>query len=166
MVASSGKNLLDLPTELLLMIVDATEKSSLANLHLTCREIRDLTNDAFGSAFFINRHIVFSIFSVDRLLDITEHPVFGRYVKEIAFASDFFQRPFGDNSERVFYHHIITQAIFSTISEVFQNVQNNHGSVDLVFYDHQNRLTYTPIRQHLAEVFYDVTRMVEQSGSA
>ncbi|KAH0009746.1 hypothetical protein KCU78_g10591, partial [Aureobasidium melanogenum] len=98
-----GKNLLDLSTELLLMIFDATDKLSLVYLRLTCGKLHDMTNEAFGAAFFVTRHIIFSKVSVDTLLEITEHPIFGRHVKEIVFASDFLQGSLSDIHERALY---------------------------------------------------------------
>ncbi|KAG9586606.1 beta-lactamase/transpeptidase-like protein, partial [Aureobasidium melanogenum] len=98
-----GKNLLDLSTELLLMIFDATDKLSLVYLRLTCGKLHDVTNEAFGAAFFVTRHIIFSKVSVDTLLEITEHPIFGRHVKEIVFASDFLQGSLSDIHERALY---------------------------------------------------------------
>lgn len=78
MVATPQTKLLDLPPELLLMIVDATEKSSLANMRLACRKLQDATNEAFGFAFFTTRYVIASESSIGTLLRVVRHPVFGR----------------------------------------------------------------------------------------
>lgn len=161
MVATALENLLDLPPELLLMIVDATEKPSLANMRLTCRKLQDLTNEAFGVVFFRTRHVIASESSVETLLEIARHAVFGRYVKEITLSSDLFQGPLGDIDPRVDLIHTFS----STMPRVFKNIQNNYGSVDLTSYE-SSRFINGAVGDDLAEVFYMVTRMVKQSQCA
>lgn len=157
MVATPQTKLLDLPPELLMMIVDATEKSSLANMRLTCRKLQDVTNEAFGTAFFTTRYVIASESSIDTLLEIVRHLVFGRYVNEIEIASDFLYGLHGRFNPE--YLH----AFSSTVPRAFKNIQRNHGSVDLVFYEHPNSVCELSAGGNLEEVFYIVTRVVEQS---
>ncbi|KAH0369942.1 hypothetical protein KCU65_g2948, partial [Aureobasidium melanogenum] len=155
--ATPQTNLLGLPPELLLMIVDVTEKASLANMRLTCRKLEDVTNEAFRVAFLTTRYVRPSESSINALLKIVRDPVFGRYVREIEITSDFLYSLHGGKySDRL-------HAFPCIMPRVFRNIQNRHGSVDLVFYEHPNGVFEMSAAGDLAEVIYVVTKMVKQS---
>lgn len=154
---------MDLPIELLVMIANASESSSLPNLRLACRELHDVTIDAFGTAFLSTLHLVISTFKPNTLLEITEHPVFGRYVKGIALVFGFPQGPHSDIYQIIDCLSGFSRVRSSIMSKAFQNIQKNHGSVELKFYDRPDGVTHTWIYNYLADVFLVVTRMVERS---
>ncbi|TIA82986.1 hypothetical protein D6C76_02248 [Aureobasidium pullulans] len=84
--------LLNLPTELLCLIVELVEKDlssitnpykDIQNLRLTCRQLRDAAYRPFAIRFFRKRSHVISAFSINTLHDIISDPHFGPHVKEL-----------------------------------------------------------------------------------
>lgn len=72
-----------LPNEIIWQIVDAADDKDLCNLRATCKALCALTQKRFGLAFFATRYFVVSDDSINTLLEITQHPVFGPYVRTV-----------------------------------------------------------------------------------
>ncbi|THX13419.1 hypothetical protein D6D13_03722 [Aureobasidium pullulans] len=84
--------LLNLPTELLCLIVELVEKDlysitnpyrDIQDLRLTCRQLRDAAYKSFAIRFFRKRSHIISAFSINTLHDIISDPHFGPHVKEL-----------------------------------------------------------------------------------
>ncbi|KEQ75095.1 hypothetical protein M436DRAFT_62503 [Aureobasidium namibiae CBS 147.97] len=80
-------NVLELPTEVLSRICDETEDSDLSNLRLVCKRFYDVSTPRFAVVNFTKTVHVVSPYSIDTLVNIMEHPVFGDYVHHVAICS-------------------------------------------------------------------------------
>jgi hypothetical protein len=67
-----------LPTELKKLIVHHAEDSCLANLRLTDKELNAITTKLFGERVLVERRFILSEYSLQGLVDLTAHPVFGK----------------------------------------------------------------------------------------
>ncbi|CAD0081791.1 unnamed protein product [Aureobasidium vineae] len=81
------KQFLDLPNEILLMIVAAADKEDLTNLRLVCRRLLEVVETRFADAFFSHRIHVASMHSMEGLLNIVKHPWFSHHVKRIIIST-------------------------------------------------------------------------------
>lgn len=68
----------DLPTELKKLVVHHAEDSCLANLRLTNKELNAITTKPFGERLLVERRFMLSEYSLQGLVDLTAHPVFGK----------------------------------------------------------------------------------------
>lgn len=67
-----------LPTELKKLIVHHAEDSCLANLRLANKELNALATKPFGERMLAERRFMLSEYSLQGLVDLTAHPVFGK----------------------------------------------------------------------------------------
>ncbi|THY24932.1 hypothetical protein D6D01_05261 [Aureobasidium pullulans] len=82
-----AKKFLTLPDELLSTISDAIDPEDLPNFRLTCKTLNDVSGKTFGEKRLAHRRFIFTEFSMQGLVDLTAHPVFGPCVKEIMFGT-------------------------------------------------------------------------------
>lgn len=67
-----------LPTELKKLIVHHAEDSCLANLRLANKELNAIATKPFGKRLLAERRFMLSEYSLQSLVDLTAHPVFGK----------------------------------------------------------------------------------------
>lgn len=79
----SKLSLLDCPPEIISHIFSHVNNGDLMELRLVNKQISASATRPFGLAYFTERNHVISEHSIQVLLDITEHPVFGPYVKTV-----------------------------------------------------------------------------------
>lgn len=72
-----------LPTELKKLIVHHAEDSCLASLRLTNKELNAITTKPFGERLLVERRFMLSEYSLQGLVDLTAHPVFGKCFETI-----------------------------------------------------------------------------------
>ncbi|THZ43184.1 hypothetical protein D6C90_05106 [Aureobasidium pullulans] len=75
--------ILTLSTEILVKISEECEDSDLPNMRLVCREFCNSSTKAFGQVYFADLHVLLVEPSLDILVEITAHPIYGRCVKTI-----------------------------------------------------------------------------------
>ncbi|KEQ87490.1 hypothetical protein M438DRAFT_290090, partial [Aureobasidium pullulans EXF-150] len=78
---------LTLPNEILLTISNAVDPEDLPNFRLTCKTLNDVSAKAFGEKRLAHGRFIFTEFSMQGLVDLTAHPVFGPCVREIMFGT-------------------------------------------------------------------------------
>jgi hypothetical protein len=79
--------LVDFPTEVLVRVFDFVDHRSLSTARLVCKRFSDAATRRFAIVNFTETVHVVSPYSIDTLVSITEHPVFGGYVKTVAICS-------------------------------------------------------------------------------
>lgn len=72
-----------LPNELIIIIADYLDPQTLPAFRCTSRILSACAVNAFGSAFITERRHVLSLQSLEKLVHITAHPLFGRFVKSV-----------------------------------------------------------------------------------
>lgn len=75
--------ILTLSTEILVKISEECEDSDLPSMRLVCREFCNSSTKAFGQVYFADLHVLLVEPSLDILVEITAHPIYGRCVKTI-----------------------------------------------------------------------------------
>lgn len=76
-----------LPPELVERIVQVADPKSLIALRLTCRSLANYALIPFCQSHFTERKHTFSTYSLQALIDITAHPLFGTFVRSIRIGS-------------------------------------------------------------------------------
>ncbi|THV88112.1 hypothetical protein D6D27_07365 [Aureobasidium pullulans] len=79
--------LLTLPTEILCGIANHADDEALLNMRLSCKSLCEASARPFGTTYLTNRHHVPSEHSIQALVDIVMHPIFGSYVKSITITA-------------------------------------------------------------------------------
>lgn len=77
--------MLDLPSELWLIVVDHVNAEDLPQLRLTSRTLSTLSTERFGTELLSNRRFIFTKHSLQGLVDLSAHPVLSTYVQCITF---------------------------------------------------------------------------------
>lgn len=72
-----------LPFEMVAIIGHHAGRSTLYNLRLTCKTMANITELTFAKRFFSERRHIFSRHSLEELVAITAHPVFGCHVHAV-----------------------------------------------------------------------------------
>lgn len=72
-----------LPVEMVAKIGDYADKSTLYDLRLSCKSMQTITELTFAKRYFSERRHIFSKHSLEELVAITAHPVFGRHVRTV-----------------------------------------------------------------------------------
>ncbi|TIA41305.1 hypothetical protein D6C79_07259 [Aureobasidium pullulans] len=72
-----------LPAELKRLIVHNSDDDSLPNLRLTCKELNEIASKPFGERCLAERCFMMSDYSLQGLVDLTAHPVFGPCVRRV-----------------------------------------------------------------------------------
>ncbi|TIA16730.1 hypothetical protein D6C81_05869 [Aureobasidium pullulans] len=82
-----AKKFLTLPNEILLTISNAVDPEDLPYLRLTCKTLNDVSGKSFGEKRLAHRRFMFTEYSMNGLVELTAHPVFGPCVKSIMFST-------------------------------------------------------------------------------
>ena len=81
--------LVALPTELLEYIVlELPTTSDLCSLRAVCHELEAKTFNVFGRLYFTSRRHMISLFSLQALIDISNHRGFAPFVRRVIFGTD------------------------------------------------------------------------------
>jgi hypothetical protein len=73
-------NLLGLPLEVLLNITVYLDTPSYGNLRRACTAMEKNTFESFAKEFFSTKQFMVTSFSLQALLDISQHPTLSKYV--------------------------------------------------------------------------------------
>jgi hypothetical protein len=80
--------LLQLPIEILFMIAYASDTRGLCSLRLASRDLNAITLPGFSKRCFETRFVMLQQYSLDNLVDISRHPVFGPAVRTLTICID------------------------------------------------------------------------------
>jgi hypothetical protein len=83
-----AKKFLTLPDELLTNIADQVSPKDLPNFRLTCKTLANIAAKQFGQKRLAHCRFIFTKYSLQGLIDMTGHPVFGPCIKSIMFGTD------------------------------------------------------------------------------
>lgn len=83
-----AKEFLTLPNELLTNIADYVSPKDLPNFRLTCKTLANIAAKQFGQKRLAHRRFIFTKYSLQGLIDMTGHSVFGPCIKSIMFGTD------------------------------------------------------------------------------
>lgn len=75
------------PHELILDIIGSVDPKDLISLRLTCRDVSACTLVRFSKVHFSERRHILTKHSLQALIDITAHPVYGKDVRSISLGS-------------------------------------------------------------------------------
>ncbi|TLD05968.1 uncharacterized protein PgNI_09038 [Pyricularia grisea] len=90
------RKLSDMPTEILCQISRQLSTTDLGNLRLTNKRYEAAIFKPFMREFFSKKQFMFTEPSLQALIDISLHPQFGKEIKHLVLALDFFQSGFAD----------------------------------------------------------------------
>jgi hypothetical protein len=134
--------LLELPTEVLVHICKFTEAQELPNLRQVCKKLSDVATRRFAMVNFSETVHVVSPYSIDALVNITEHAVFGDYVQAVAICSARRITISGttntvdtNNQSLCLNAYIKTRRFARRMERVFDNIRTRHGSVTISIYN-------------------------------
>lgn len=133
--------LVALPTELLEYIVlELPTTSDLCSLRAACHELEAKTFDVFGRLYFSSRRHMISLFSLQALIDISNHRGFAPFVQRVIFGTDqltghFPDSPLEKNDEIDNHYQLLgdqeyikqTGLDLSMITTAFRNFKNCHA---------------------------------------
>jgi hypothetical protein len=146
--------LLKLPTEILVEI--CKDPDDLASVRLACRRLCDAVTPLFAVVNFTERVHVVTPYSIGALIDITEHAIFGEYVKVISVCSvrqtilpEGAEPPpppvtignltlNGPTRTVTLNGYVTTKRFARDMERVFRNIKSRSGSVSLRFNDYRN----------------------------
>ncbi|KAL8378037.1 hypothetical protein RB595_008638 [Gaeumannomyces hyphopodioides] len=80
--------LLGLPNEILFLITDALDVTSLCNLRLASRNLNDVALPALSNRCFETRYVMLQQHSLENLIEISRHRVFGPALKNLTICID------------------------------------------------------------------------------
>ncbi|KAH0020210.1 hypothetical protein KCU78_g6539, partial [Aureobasidium melanogenum] len=146
-IRNQSLELVDLPTEVLVEIFDHLPDKDLSTVRLVCKKLCDAATPRFAKVYFTERFHVVSPYSIDALIKITEHPIFGDFVKTVAICGarriDLPERPTRfessiiDETDQNAYldGHKNTGRFARRMERVFGNVRSRSGSVTITIFD-------------------------------
>ncbi|KAG9676728.1 hypothetical protein KCU99_g3535, partial [Aureobasidium melanogenum] len=150
-VRNQSLELVDLPTEVLVEIFKHVPDEDLLSARLVCKKLCDAATPQFAKVYFTERTHVVSSYSIDALIKITEHPIFGDCVKTVAICGarriDLPERPTRfensiiDETDQNAYlvRHVNTGRFARRMERVFGNVRSRSGSVAIKIFDSPRR---------------------------
>lgn len=134
-----------MPNEVLLTIIDFAGTKALPALRQTNKRLRDVSNERYAKLHFAVRRHVQSEYSMDALVDITAHSIFGGYVKTI-ITSD--ARPKQREEPLSEYHpRSCTQCTLESSSPLCEHPAPYHIA-----------LSFERLRVKLEKVFHNIRR--------
>jgi hypothetical protein len=83
-----AKKFLTLPDELLTNIANNVTPEDLPNFRLTCKTLANIAAKQIGQKRLAHSRFIFTKYSLQGLIDMTGHPVFGQCIKSIMFSTD------------------------------------------------------------------------------
>jgi hypothetical protein len=150
----SPSRLLELPNEVLIKICSSAEDQDLPRLRLTCSKLCDAANPQFAKVNFTTRVHVVSPYSIDTLVKITEHPVFGGYVKTVSISGarqtrrhsilDSLLQAGIHNPDLCLNAYVKTRRFARRMERVFGNIRFRSNSVAIGIYDYPRWNTPRP----------------------
>ena len=169
---------MDLPPEVLVEIFNLIDNKDLPSVRLTCKKLCEAANRPFGFANFTERAHVVSPYSINALVDITEHPIFGSYVKSVGICSasaglkkegfDYYYRMDTDAMNKLILNGYVKTGRFGRrMKRVFDNVRMNCRSVTISIYNDEPDGTRFVNESCLApETYFGWTQFIKQSPGA
>ncbi|THZ14616.1 hypothetical protein D6C91_07209 [Aureobasidium pullulans] len=170
-------DIMDLPPEVLVEIFNLIDNKDLPNVRLTCKKLCEAANRPFGFANFTERAHVVSPYSINALVDITEHPIFGSYVKSVGICSaraglekDYlkYYRVDRDTSDKVILNGYVKTGRFGrSMKRVFDNIRMHSQSVTISVYNDKPEGTRFDNEPCLApKLYFGWAQLIEQSPGA
>ncbi|KAG9686551.1 hypothetical protein KCU95_g11263, partial [Aureobasidium melanogenum] len=147
-VLNQSLGLVHLPTEVLIDIFEHVPDKDLPAARLVCKKLCDAATPRFATVNFTERFHAVSPYSIDALVGITEHPVFGKYVKAVSIysarrtrisknilrrSSTIHER---DNRDDYVNAYVKTGRFARRMERVFRNIKSRSKSVVINLYDH------------------------------
>lgn len=143
--------LVDLPTEVLVEIFNLVPDKDLLTARLICKKLCDAATPRFAMVNFTQSFHVVSPYSINALVDITEHPVFGKYVKTVGIYSarrtNILDGTFeGPGTNEQYDHDLFLNAYVKTrrfarrMERVFRNIKSHSNPVHIGIYDNPGRI--------------------------
>lgn len=169
---------MDLPPEVLVEIFNLIDNKDLPSVRLTCKKLCEAANRPFGFANFTERAHVVSPYSINALVDITEHPIFGSYVKSVGICSasaglkkegfDYYYRMDADAMNKLILNGYVKTGRFGRrMKRVFDNVRMRCRSVTISIYNDEPDGTRFVNESCLApETYFGWTQFIKQSPGA
>ena len=169
---------MDLPPEVLVEIFNLIDNKDLPSVRLTCKKLCEAANRPFGFANFTERAHVVSPYSINALVDITEHPIFGSYVKSVGICSasaglkkegfDYYYRMDTDAMNKLILNGYVKTGRFGRrMKRVFDNVRMRCRSVTISIYNDEPDGTRFVNESCLApETYFGWTQFIKQSPGA
>jgi hypothetical protein len=146
LTSEQSLSLLELPTEVLVQICKVTEAQDLPILRQVCKRLSDVATPRFAMVNFTETVHVVSPYSIDTLVNITEHAVFGDYVQAVAICSarrtnmSGTIKPVNTNNQSLCLNaYIKTRRFARRMERIFNNIKSRHGSVTISIYDNPGR---------------------------
>ncbi|THZ90865.1 hypothetical protein D6C82_10225 [Aureobasidium pullulans] len=171
-------DIMDLPPEVLVEIFNLTDNKDLPNVRLACKKLCEAANRPFGFANFTERAHVVSPYSINALVDITEHPIFGSYVKSVGICSaraglkkegfDYYYRMDADAMNKLILNEYVKTGRFGRrMKRVFDNVRMHSRSVTISIYNDEPDGTRFVNESCLApETYFGWTQFIKQGPGA
>ncbi|THY54472.1 hypothetical protein D6C97_05726 [Aureobasidium pullulans] len=170
-------DIMDLPPEVLVEIFNLIDNKDLPNVRLTCKKLCEAANRPFGFANFTERAHVVSPYSINALIDITEHPIFGSYVKSVGICSaraglekDYlkYYRVDRDISDKVILNGYVKTGRFGrSMKRVFDNIRMHSQSVTISVYNDKPEGTRFDNEPCLApKIYFGWAQLIKQSPGA
>ncbi|TIA44709.1 hypothetical protein D6C77_10794 [Aureobasidium pullulans] len=174
---SNQPDIMDLPPEVLVEIFNLIHNKDLPNVRLTCKKLCEAANRPFGFANFTERAHVVSPYSINALVDITEHPIFGSYVKSVGICSaraglekDYlkYYRVDRDISDKVILNGYVKTGRFGrSMKRVFDNIRMHSQSVTISVYNDKPEGTRFDNEPCLApKIYFGWAQLIKQSPGA
>ncbi|THX14941.1 hypothetical protein D6D13_02512 [Aureobasidium pullulans] len=172
--APNQPDIMDLPPEVLIEIFNLIDNKDLPNVRLTCKKLCEAANRPFGFAIFTERAHVVSPYSINALVDITEHPIFGSYVKSVGICSaraglekDYlkYHRVDIDTSDKAILNGYVKTGRFGRLMKrVFDNIRMHSQSVTISIYNDNPDGTRFDNESCLApETYFGWAQFIKQS---
>ncbi|THW91036.1 hypothetical protein D6D15_04151 [Aureobasidium pullulans] len=162
-------DIMDLPPEVLVEIFNLIDNKDLPNVRLTCKKLCEAANRPFGFANFTERAHVVSPYSINALVDITEHPIFGSYVKSVS-KKDYlkYYRVDRDISDKVILNGYVKTGRFGrSMKRVFDNIRMHSQSVTISVYNDKPEGTRFDNEPCLApKIYFGWAQLIKQSPGA
>ncbi|TIA25277.1 hypothetical protein D6C81_01884 [Aureobasidium pullulans] len=167
-------DIMNLPPEVLVEIFNLIDNKDLPNVRLTCKKLCEAANRPFGFANFTGRAHVVSPYSINALVDITEHPIFGSYVKSVGICSaraglekDYlkYHRVDIDTSDKAILNGYVKTGRFGRLMKrVFDNIRMHSQSVTISIYNDNPDGTRFDKESCLApETYFGWAQFIKQS---
>ncbi|CAD0114672.1 unnamed protein product [Aureobasidium uvarum] len=136
-----------LPNEILYEIFSHVDEKDLSAVRDVCPRLCDIVTPRFALVNFTERIHVVSPHSIDALVGVTEHPVFGGYVKTVVICSGrrttipvtstFPEQEYTEipNQDTHLNDYVKTKRFAHRMERVFRNIRVHSGSVGIGIYD-------------------------------
>jgi hypothetical protein len=127
--------------EILIKICGLAEDQDLPNIRRTCRKLCDAATRHFALVNFTERVHVVTAYSINALVEITAHPVYGGHVKTVSICSARRQTLANDSTSRsvIDNRYVLTQQFARAMEQVFVNIKQRSGSVNITIYDNPDK---------------------------